>query len=79
MFYFANLFYTRELTVSVLALFLPTMGTYVWPPNLKRHLKSKHDQERSTLIQQQPCTYSRAAAAIHVYSRTATAAAMSRG
>ena len=28
--------------------------TYVWPADLKRHLKSKHGQQKSTLNQQQP-------------------------
>ena len=30
--------------------------TYVWPADLKRHLKSKHGQQKSTLKQQQPYT-----------------------
>ena len=30
--------------------------TYVWPADLKRHLKSKHSQQKSTLKQQQPYT-----------------------
>ena len=29
---------------------------YVWPADLKRHLKSKHGQQKSTLKQQQPYT-----------------------
>jgi hypothetical protein len=28
----------------------------VWPADLKRHLKSKHGQQKSTLKQQQPYT-----------------------
>jgi len=28
----------------------------VWPSDLKRHLKSKHGQQKSTLKQQQPYT-----------------------
>jgi hypothetical protein len=31
--------------------------TYVWPADLKRHLKSKHGQQKSTLKQQQPYTF----------------------
>ena len=31
-------------------------STYVWPADLKRHLKSKHGQQKSTLKQQQPYT-----------------------
>ena len=30
---------------------------YVWPADLKRHLKSKHGQQNSTLKQQQPYTF----------------------
>ena len=30
--------------------------TYVWPADLKRRLKSKHGQQKSTLKQQQPYT-----------------------
>ena len=30
--------------------------TYVWPPDLKRHLKSKYGQQKSALKQQQPYT-----------------------
>jgi hypothetical protein len=29
----------------------------VWPADLKRHLKSKHGQQKSTLKQQQPYTF----------------------
>jgi hypothetical protein len=27
-------------------------STYMWPADLKRHLKTKHDQQKSTLKQQ---------------------------
>ena len=30
--------------------------TYVWPAGLKRHLKSKQGNQKSTLKQQQPYT-----------------------
>ena len=31
--------------------------TYVWPADLKRHLKSKHGQQKYKLKQQQPYTF----------------------
>jgi len=32
-------------------------STYVWPADLKRHLKSKHGHQKSTFKQQQPYTF----------------------
>jgi hypothetical protein len=48
-------------------------STYVWPADLKRHLKNKHGQQKSTFEQQQRYT-PRATAAL--YPRAAAPAAI---